>query len=164
MSTPKLQVGDPAPALEVIDDSGQSISLTAIYGKGPVLIFFFPKSDTPGCTKEACGIRDHWHQFQTKGLQVLGVSTDLPAAQRKFREKYQLPFRLISDPMGSLIEAFGVTRRPSGNASRESFLIVDGKIAWQNPKVNPEIHAQEVLEVVDQLVSSASRQAGPAPT
>jgi peroxiredoxin Q/BCP len=103
-SFPPLEVGDPAPVVDVCDQSGRVFSLGSLYVKGPVLIFFYPKADTPGCTREACGLRDRWEQLQAKGVEVLGVSADSPRAQRKFQEKYALPFPLIPDPQGKVIE------------------------------------------------------------
>jgi peroxiredoxin Q/BCP len=101
-----LQTGDPAPPFTLADPAGQSVSLADLAGKH-VILYFYPKDDTPGCTKEACGFRDAWDDLRALGAVVLGVSPDAAASHSRFAEKYRLPFQLLSDPDHSVMEAYG---------------------------------------------------------
>jgi peroxiredoxin Q/BCP len=103
-----LAVGAPAPQISAVDQDGKTVNFKDVYAKGPTLVYFYPKSDTPGCTKQACSLRDDWSGLQAKGIQVLGVSGDKPEAQKKFQEKYKLPFTIIADSDSKVAEAFGV--------------------------------------------------------
>src|SRR4030095_11515397 len=123
-----LAVGAAAPEVTSVDQDEKPVDLKD-YTKGPTLVYFYPKSDTPGCTKQACSIRDDWSALQAKGIQVLGVSGDNVEAQKKFQEKYKLPFTIIADNEGKVAEAFGVPTT-LGIAKRQSFLIKDGKVVW----------------------------------
>jgi peroxiredoxin Q/BCP len=145
-----LQVGAPAPGVQGVDQEGKAVNFPDVYAKGPTLVYFYPKADTPGCTKQACSIRDDWSALQAKGIQVLGVSGDKPEAQKAFQEKYKLPFTLIADPEGKVAEAFGVPFN-KGISKRESFLIKDGRIAWTMPKASTQTHAQDVLKAYEGL-------------
>lgn len=118
-----------------------------------VLLYFYPKDDTPGCTKEACTIRDNYPDFQELKLQVLGVSVDSVESHDKFAEKYNLPFILLSDEKKEVVKKYGVWEENKGIASRTSFLInLEGKIAKIYKNVNPDVHAEEVLEYFKNLV------------
>lgn len=126
----------------------------------PYLIYFYPKDDTPGCTKEACAIRDAWADFGAAGLKVIGVSKDTERSHRKFQDKYALPFPLIADTELELANAFGVfgekqfMGRTYDGIHRMSFLIAaDGTILTSYPKVKPEAHATQVLEDFSLLTS-----------
>jgi peroxiredoxin Q/BCP len=93
MNAEPLAVGAPAPELTAVDQDGQKVDLKSVYAKGPTLVYFYPKADTPGCTKQACSIRDDWSALQGKNIQVIGVSGDESEGQKKFQEKYKLPLR-----------------------------------------------------------------------
>lgn len=145
-----LAVGAPAPEVSAVDQDGKTVNLKDVYAKGPTLVYFYPKSDTPGCTKQACSLRDDWSALQAKGIQVLGVSGDKVEAQKKFQEKYKLPFPILSDKESKVAEAFGVPTT-LGISKRQSFLIKDGKIAWVMPKASTETHAKDVLAAYEGL-------------
>lgn len=151
MAAPKpLDPGSAAPAFE-FTAAGQTIRSDAL--PGPCLLYFYPKDDTPGCTKQACAIRDAWSEFEAAGLTVVGVSKDPASSHEKFQNKYQLPFPLIADTELQLAQAFGVfgekkfMGRVYDSVHRMSFLIAaDGTILKTYPKVKPELHAAEVLK------------------
>jgi peroxiredoxin Q/BCP len=139
-----LAEGTPAPSIETTAHSGEHVSLAALRGK-PVVLYFYPKDDTSGCTKEACEIRDAWQKFQDAGAVVLGVSTDDNASHVAFAQKYKLPFLLLPDPGGAIAKAYGVPLR-LGMAKRVTFIIDrQGKITKVFPDVNPAGHAAEIL-------------------
>lgn len=146
-----LKVGDPAPAFTAIATDGSTVTLAALKGK-PVILYFYPKDDTPGCTKEACAFRDSYAAFQKKGAVVLGVSTDPVKAHVKFTEKFKLPFPLLADEDKAIVTAYGVWGEKSfmgrkyQGTFRVTFLIgADGRIKHIWPTVKPEEHAAEVL-------------------
>jgi len=149
-SADAIEIGADAPAVTSVDENGQSVRFADYYGKGVTLVYFYPKADTPGCTKEACSLRDSFDGLKARGLQILGVSEDKPDAQKKFREKYRLPFVLVADADGSVAKAFGV---PTflGFAKRQSFLVKDGKIVWRDLSVSPATHVEEVNKALDAL-------------
>ena len=162
-----LAVGSPAPEGTALDQNGQPVSLKDVYAKGPTLVYFYPKADTPGCTKQACSLRDEWAPLKEKGIQVLGVSGDKPEAQKKFEQKYSLPFTLLSDPEGKLAAAFGVPFL-NGISKRMSFLIQGDKIAWNMPAASTVDHAKDVLKAAAALPkppapAPAAPAAAPAP-
>src|SRR3954451_8011042 len=99
--------GSPAPAFSLTSDTGETVSLSSLKGK-PVVLYFYPKDDTPGCTKQACGIRDAWGEFERSGAVVLGVSPDNEASHVKFKQKFDLPFTLLADPDHAVAEQYGV--------------------------------------------------------
>src|SRR5579871_2503119 len=103
-----IEVGAAAPQITAIDQDGNSVAFADVYNKGLTLVYFYPKADTPGCTKEACSLRDSFPDLRAKGLQILGVSEDQQDAQKAFQTKYHLPFPLIADHDGSVAKAFGV--------------------------------------------------------
>lgn len=153
----ELKEGDPAPDLLLTDDEGQQFRLSDFRGK-KVVLYFYPKADTPGCTKEACGFRDEIKEIEKTGALVLGASADSVAKQAKFKAKYRLPFRLIADENHELAEAFGVWKpktflgRKFLGVNRETFLIDEnGRIAKIFRKVKPAEHPREVLEALKQL-------------
>ena len=153
----KLKAGDKAPDFTATTNTGEQISLHDLKGK-PVVLYFYPKDDTPGCTKQACGIRDAYDQFQAAGAVVLGVSPDPVKSHVKFINKFQLPFTLLADEDKSIAQAYGVWgeksfmgRKYLGN-HRVTFLIgADGRIAKIWPAVKPDTHAAEVLEAIRML-------------
>jgi thioredoxin-dependent peroxiredoxin len=147
----KLKEGDRAPDFTAPTNGGGQLSLAELRGKN-VILYFYPKDDTPGCTKEACAFRDHFAAFKKKGAVVLGVSVDPVKAHDKFVEKYKLPFTLLADTDKKIVEAYGVWGEKSfmgrkyQGIHRVTFLIgTDGRIKKIWPKVKPEEHAAEVL-------------------
>ena len=147
----ELKEGDKAPAFTASTSGGGKVSLADLKGKS-VILYFYPRDDTPGCTKEACAFRDHFADFKKKGAVVLGVSTDPVKAHDKFVEKFKLPFTLLADEDRKIVEAYGVWGQKSFmgrkylGTHRVTFLIgPDGKIKKIWPKVKPEEHAEEVL-------------------
>jgi thioredoxin-dependent peroxiredoxin len=144
-----LPVGAPAPAITATSQDGTPVDFSKIYAKGITLVYFYPKAETPGCTAQACSLRDSYADLTAKGIQVIGVSRDKVAAQKQFQEKYKLPFTLIADESGDVAKAFGVDLIPVvGLTKRESFLVKDGKIAWVDTNAKTTGHADEVREAV----------------
>lgn len=148
---PAPQVGDAAPAFTATATDGSTIRLADLKGKS-VVLYFYPRDDTPGCTKEACAFRDAYAQFQKKGATVLGVSADTVKSHGKFTTKFKLPFPLLADEDKSIVQAYGVwgektfMGRKFMGIRRMTFLIgPDGRIRAVWPKVKPEEHAAEVL-------------------
>ena len=153
----ELKEGSKAPEIKLLTDTGEELKLSSLKGKN-VVLYFYPKSDTPGCTTEACGFRDADAKIQKLGAVVLGVSPDPVKAQAKFRSKFELPFTLLADPDHSAAEAFGVWVEKSMygrkymGVARTTFLIgKDGKIAKIFEKVKPAGHADEVLAALQKL-------------
>ena len=138
-----LQIGDTAPRFHLADQAGQWHSLTEYSGQW-VLLYFYPKDDTPGCTTEACSLRDHRQSFAKYNAVVLGVSTDSVQSHAQFVQKYQLPFTLLADPDKTVVQAYGVQGRLG--TKRTSFLIdLTGKIAKIYENVKPAEHTTQVL-------------------
>jgi len=147
-----LEVGAPAPQITATDENSKPVALADVYAKGITLVYFYPKAETPGCTAQACSLRDAFASLSGEKLQVLGVSRDSVEAQKKFQEKYKLPFTLIADQDGKVAEAFGVPGMMGlPVSSRQSFLIKDGKIAWVAKKAKTGDHAAEVQAAIDAL-------------
>lgn len=154
----KIEIGALAPDFTLPDQNGAEHSLSDFRGHW-VLIYFYPKDDTPGCTKEACSIRDAFPDFKKMKLTVLGISADTAASHKKFEEKYGLPFTLLADTDKKVVRAYGVwgakkfMGREYEGIFRNSFLISpDGKIAKIYEGVKPELHAAEVLRDIGELV------------
>jgi thioredoxin-dependent peroxiredoxin len=146
-----VEEGKPAPDFELTSDAGESVKLSDFRGK-PVVLYFYPKDDTPGCTKQACGIRDAYGELQQRGAVVLGVSPDDEASHVRFRDKYELPFTLLADPDHSVAEEYGVwvERNAYGKKKmgieRSTFLIdSEGNVARVMRRVKPDTHADSVL-------------------
>ena len=146
-----LQEEDPAPDFTLPSDSGDSVTLSAFRGS-PVVLYFYPRDDTPGCTAQACGIRDAWGEFERAGAVVLGVSPDSETSHVKFKEKYELPFPLLADADHKVAEEYGVWGEKSMygktymGIERSTFVIdADGNIAKVLRKVKPDTHADDVL-------------------
>ena len=147
-----LKEGDKAPAFTSKDQDGNPVKLSDFKGQR-VVLYFYPKDDTPGCTKEACSFRDADDVYRKKGIKVFGVSTDDEKSHQKFISKFQLPFDLLADTDKSIVESYGVWGEKSMygkkymGTNRKTFLIDEnGKIAKIFDKVNVEQHADEVLE------------------
>lgn len=146
------EAGEMAPEFELADGEGNRVSLAALRGK-PVVLYFYPKDDTPGCTTEACSFRDAWQELEREGVVVLGVSRDGARSHRKFADKYGLPFTLLSDEDSAVARKYGVWVRKSmygkeymGMARTTFFIRADGKIGHVWQQVKPEGHGQRVLE------------------
>jgi peroxiredoxin Q/BCP len=140
-----LKAGDPAPLVTAPDQDGVPVVFGDVYSKGTTLVYFYPKAATPGCTKEACSLRDSYAGLSGGGLQILGVSRDTPASQKAFRDAQHLPFPLIADTDGRVAAAFHVPMIPVvGVPLRQSFLIRDGKIVWVSLNAKTSEAAQEV--------------------
>jgi peroxiredoxin Q/BCP len=149
--------GAPAPPFDLEDGSGGRVTLAGLKGK-PVVLYFYPKDDTPGCTREACDFRDLKATFAKAGAVILGVSADGPDAHARFTEKYHLTFPLLSDPDHGVLTAYGVWGEKTNygrtymGITRATFLIdAQGRIARVWPKVKVEGHAEAVLEAVREL-------------
>lgn len=149
-----LKPGDPAPSFTATTTDGSIIHLADLKGKS-VVLYFYPKDDTPGCTKQACAFRDVYAKLEEKGAVVLGVSTDSAKSHQKFAEKFRLPFPLLADPDKKIVTAYGVWGEKSflgrkyQGIHRVTFLIgPEGRIVQIWPKVKPKDHAAEVLAAV----------------
>ena len=146
-----IEAGKPAPNFELKTDSGDTVSLDSLRDK-PVVLYFYPKDDTPGCTAQACGIRDAWGEFERAGAIVLGVSPDDESSHAKFKDKYDLPFTLLADSDHATAEDYGVwvEKKNYGKTymgvERSTFVIdADGIVASVMRKVKPDTHADDVL-------------------
>ena len=136
--------GQAAPKPAATDQDGAPVDFASLYSKGPMLVYFYPKADTPGCTAQACSLRDAYQKLTDAGLTVVGVSVDNQAAQKAFKEKYHLPFTLIADPDQTVLKAFGVPPM-GGFANREAFLIKDGLVVWHDASASTSEQANDVL-------------------
>ena len=150
--TPQLQAGDPAPDFSGTDQNGNTVRLSDFRGQ-KLILYFYPKDDTPGCTKEACNLRDNHERLQSQGYKILGVSVDDEASHQKFIEKYDLNFPLLADTDQSIVNAYGVwgERNMYGKkfmgTKRTTFVIdEEGKIEHIFKKVKTEEHADQILE------------------
>jgi peroxiredoxin Q/BCP len=140
-----VEEGKPAPDFELQSDTGGTVRLSELRGK-PVVLYFYPKDDTPGCTRQACGMRDVYGDFERAGAVVLGVSADTQTSHERFKAKYSLPFTLLADPEHRLGEPYGVAREGKSSYERSTFVIdADGNVAKIMRRVNPDRHADEVL-------------------
>ncbi len=149
-----VEEGKPAPDFELTTESGERVKLSDFRGK-TVVLYFYPKDDTPGCTVEACGFRDAYSEFEARGAVVLGVSPDDEASHSRFKEKYSLPFTLLADPEHKTAEAYGAwgERNFAGKKymgiKRSTFVIdADGKLVKAMHNVKPDGHPKKVLEAL----------------
>ena len=152
-----LAVGDKAPAFKLKNQDGKSISLSDLKGK-PVVLYFYPKDDTSGCTKEACNFRDEFPKFGKMKAEIIGVSADSVESHKKFADKYNLPFNLLSDEKKEVLEKYGVWKEKSMYGRKymgivRSTFIIDatGKIRKIFPKVKVENHNKEVMDALKEL-------------
>ncbi len=147
-----LKVGDPAPNFTASSSDGSQVELKSLIGKNPIVLYFYPKDDTPGCTKEACGLRDHFAAFRKLDATVFGISYDSVESHKRFIAKFNLPFALLSDKDRAIAKRYGADGLLF--AKRMTFVIdQSGRIAWINPKVDPSTHSQELEDVLTKLNS-----------
>jgi peroxiredoxin Q/BCP len=143
-----LQVGDAAPDVVSRDEQGNEVRLADWYGEGFTLVYFYPKADTPGCTAQACSLRDDFAPLQARGVRVVGVSADDSPSQLRFKEKYRLPFVLLADRERVVAKAFGVPLM-LGMTHRQSFLIQGGRVVWRDLSASTHAQARDVLAALD---------------
>ena len=156
MATPILKIGDDAPSFALLDSRGNQVSLNDYKGKWAIL-YFYPKDDTPGCTKEACQFRDDFKTLEALGAKVVGISVDDSFSHRKFAEKYNLPFPLLSDASGEVADRYGALNNflIIKLAKRYTYLInPEGKIAKIYQSVDTSKHSQEIIEDLKKLKES----------
>ncbi len=149
-----MQVGEIVEDFTLPDQDGNEVSLSDYKGK-PVVLFFYPRADTPGCTIEACGFRDHFAKLKKAGVEVFGISRDTVKAQKKFKEKYELPYTLLADSEMTLIKRFDLLKekkmygKPVTGVARTTYVIgPDQKLVHVFENVKPEGHAEEVLALL----------------
>jgi peroxiredoxin Q/BCP len=145
------KVNLPAPQVSGLNQDGDTVNFADVYAKGPTVVFFYPKADTPGCTKQACSLSDAYADLTKDGVQVLGVSFDKPEAQKKFKDKFMLKYDLIADPEGKIVDAFKVDRIVRGTtnlASRQAFLVKGDKIVWKDTKASTSEQAADIKRVL----------------
>jgi peroxiredoxin Q/BCP len=152
--------GEMAPDFTLPDQDGNEVTLSGLRGK-PVVLYFYPKADTPGCTTQACGIRDHRADYDKTGAEVVGVSPDTVTAQKKFAQKYNLDFTLLADENHEVAELYGTwgEKKMYGKTylgvQRATFIIdPDGKVAHVIPKASPKTHDDVVLAALGELASA----------
>jgi len=157
-----MDTNDKAPEFTLLDQDENKVSLKDFRGK-TVVLYFYPRADTPGCTKESCEFRDTDRKIQKAGAMILGISADTPKAQKKFQEKYHLPFTLLADTEKKVCNAFGVIKeknmygRKVMGIARTTFIIgPDGRIAHIFNSVKPEGHAEQVLEYLKNAAKGAA--------
>ncbi len=146
----ELTDGAKLPAVTANDQDGKPVELATAGGKGFTLVYFYPKADTPGCTKQACSLRDAYAKLTDGGIRVFGVSADDEKAQKAFQEKYKLPFSLLADPDKKVMDAFGVPHT-LGFAKRQAFLFKDGVLVWRDLEASTAEQAADVLAAVAAL-------------
>jgi peroxiredoxin Q/BCP len=150
----KLKAGDPAPDFEGPTSDGNKLGLKNFLGKKNVVLYFYPKDDTPGCTKEACSFRDNLQPIRNTGAEIIGVSLDSIESHGKFASKYGLSFPLISDKDKRIANAYGVLKDTGSSTNRVTFIIdKTGKIAKVFPKVDVTKHTEEVMSALKELAS-----------
>jgi len=157
-----MDINDKAPAFTLQDQNGKEMSLKDFQGKY-IVLYFYPRADTPGCTIEACEFRDSYKKIEKTGAVILGISPDTPKAQKKFEEKFELPFTLLADADKTVCNAYGVIQEKNMygkkvmGVARTTFIIgPDGKIKHIFHKVKPEGHAAEVLEYLKTAMKGAA--------
>jgi thioredoxin-dependent peroxiredoxin len=145
-----LAIGDALPAIAALDQDGTRLDLGEAAKRGLTLVYFYPKADTPGCTKQACSLRDAFAELSHRGVEAFGVSHDSVADQKAFRDKYRLPFRLLADTDHEISRAFGVPSRGQ-SAARQAFLFRDGRLVWRDLQASTAEQAADVLAALDEL-------------
>ena len=145
-----MNLGSPIPALSAKDQEGQLINLPDYGKQGFLLVFFYPKANTPGCTAQACSLRDSSADLTKRGVKILGISADQVPSQKEFATDHKLPYPLLADSENKIIQAFGVGGL-FGFAQRSAFLFRDGKLVWRDPKGSTKDQAKVVLDQLDSL-------------
>jgi peroxiredoxin Q/BCP len=140
-----LASGAALPAVSQKNQNDELVKLAEVGATGYLLVYFYPKADTPGCTKQACSLRDSYAKLTEKGVKIYGVSMDSVKAQKAFKEKYKLPFDLLADKDSAVVTAFGVPAK-LGFASRQAFLFRDGKLVWRDLSASTDKQAADVLD------------------
>ena len=148
-----LNLGSTAPNITIKNQNNEDVSLqAAAQAQDYLLVYFYPKADTPGCTKQGCSLRDHFAELTDLGVQVIGVSIDSVKKQKAFAEKYNLPFTLLADTEKTAIKAFGVDTYPAvGMAHRQAYLFKNSKLIWKDESAPTKTQAQQILKVVKAL-------------
>jgi peroxiredoxin Q/BCP len=153
-----VQIGDTAPDFELLTDTGESLKLSDLRGRR-IILFFYPKADTPGCTKQACGFRDRFPRIETANATVIGLSPDKPAALAKWKAKEELPYTLVSDPDHEVAEAYGAWGEKSmygktymGILRGHAVIGPDGVIEDLRVKISPDESVEQAVKFIDQLV------------
>lgn len=149
-SAAELKLGDKIPALTLPDQDGKPLDLAAHGSEGYLLVFFYPKANTPGCTAQACSLRDAEAQLKERGVKIIGISADKPESQKKFVTEQRLPYPLVADSESKAIQAFGVEGM-LGFARRSAFLFHNGKLVWRDAKSSTKDQAEVVLKALDTL-------------
>jgi thioredoxin-dependent peroxiredoxin len=144
----ELKEGSALPTVTAMDQSGTKVNLAEFGAKGFLLVYFYPKADTPGCTKQACSLRDAYAKIGDLGVKVIGVSMDSIDSQKAFAEKYKLPFTLLADQEAKVADAFEVPHL-AGFAKRQAFLFKDGKLIWRDLNASTEQQANDVIRIVE---------------
>jgi len=145
-----MNLGSPIPALSAKDQEGQLINLPDYGKQGFLLVFFYPKANTPGCTAQACSLRNSSADLTKRGVKILGISADQVSSQKEFATDQKLPYPLLADSENKIIQAFGVGGL-FGFAQRSAFLFRDGKLVWRDPKGSTKDQAKVVLDQLDTL-------------
>ena len=144
-SAEPLVIGAAIPTVSQVNQNDQEVRIAEVGASGYLLVYFYPKADTPGCTKQACSLRDSYASLTDKGVKIFGVSGDKVAAQKAFKDKYKLPFDLLADSDAKVINAFGVPNM-LGISKRQAFLFKDGKLVWSDLSASTVKQAEDVLK------------------
>ncbi len=145
-----IEIGASIPSVSQKNQNDKLVDLAAHGKTGYLLVYFYPKADTPGCTKQACSLRDSYAVLTEKKVRILGVSSDTAKSQKAFQEKYKLPFDLLADDDSKVIDAFGVPKT-IGFAKRQAFLFKDGKLVWKDLSAATDKQAEDVLKIVSEM-------------
>lgn len=148
-----LKIGDPLPEFSLKDQHGKDFSTTDVKGKGPLVIYFYPKNFTPGCNREACGFRDQYEEFTDLGAEVIGISSDSEKSHQRFAKRFRLPFTLLSDPNQKVKRLFGVKKGLLGMLpGRETFIFgKDGNLIFRFEAVSADPHIRKAIKILKKL-------------
>ena len=141
-----IEIGSPAPDISVLNQEGETLELGSLLSDGLALMFFYPKAHTPGCTMQACSLRDDYTLLKDRGVTIFGASSDGQDSQKSFKEKFKLPYTLIADKSGALAKAFGKNKW-----SRQAYLFSDGVLVWKDSQASTAKQSADVIEVLDRL-------------
>lgn len=144
-----MEIGEHIPVVSAMNQEGETVAVNEVGASGYLLVFFYPKAETPGCIKQVCSVRDSFVELTEKGVKAIGVSIDSVGAQKEFHENRQLPYPLLADESGALWKAFGVSLKESGRTERQAFLFKDGALVWLDLKASTDEQAADVLAIVD---------------